>query len=334
MKVQTISHLKRFIKSTSVPFSVVFEVTNMCNLRCLHCYNQEDGTQLGLTEIKTILTDLDKSGCMKLTLTGGEPTLREDFAEILSYCHQREFATTLFTNAILISTDIKKAMLDKPLLAVETSLYGASSRIHDSITGVKGSFDITMENIRWMIEKKLRVIVKSVVMSLNIHDMNALYDLTNELGVGFQCSYRIFPSLNPKKNPENMRIKTEDIKSILKRNRNTLPRDTEDPDADLNDFICNAGRNSCCISAEGKVYPCVALRWECGDLREKSFSEIWEESPVFNRIRLYKEEDFEDCHRCKWKQHCDFCPGMGYFEHGNMLFPSKELCRITNALHL
>ncbi|MBN1828133.1 MAG: SPASM domain-containing protein, partial [Deltaproteobacteria bacterium] len=135
-----------------------------------------------------------------------------------------------------------------------------------------------------------------------------------------------------KRSVAHLRVSSEDI-------RNSLSKKYADPslmDGDANpteeEFLCNAGRDSCCIGADGEVYPCTVLRWKCGNLRRQSFREIWENSAPLKEWRSVTENDYPLCIPCKWKERCRFCPGMGFMEHGNALVPSKEMCRITEAL--
>ena len=334
MKEASLDHLTRIIQLKGIPFSVVFEITNHCNLKCLHCY-QENGKreELSFQEIKVILDDLEKLGTMKVTLTGGEPLLREDFIEIFLYCSYKGFAAKLFTNATLLRSEHKKTFLKKPPFTVECSLYGASAKTHESITGVTGSFEKTLANIKWMVKKGIRVLVKSVMLCLNFHEMNELDRLCHELGVSFSPTLRVFPSCDPARSPEKWRIKTEDLKALCKK-ENVFLKNHSDGDADnkSEDLICNAGREACCITAEGKVYPCVALRWECGDLKRRSLPEIWSQSPIFQKIRFFQNKDFKECFSCPRKRSCNFCPGMSFGERGDMLLPSLELCRLNTFI--
>ncbi len=332
MKEENLDHLIKKIKSKTVPFAVVLEITERCNLACLHCYQGKGGEELKRRELKSLLDALEVSGTMKLTLTGGEPTLREDFPEILSYCHQKGFATTLFTNATHLPENVKKAILETPPFAIECSLYGASAKTHDAITCKSGSFQDTLENIKWMTGKGLRVVVKSVVLSLNYEEIDPLRDLCRGMGIMFHPTYRIFPSRDPGRRPERFRLKNEQIRALTKEREQIFPKNQAEDDAFSEEFICNAGRQACCISADGKVYPCVALRWQCGSMREQTFPEIWNRSPVLEKIRSYREEDFGDCFLCKWKSFCKFCPGLGFSERGDMRLPSEEMCRLTKAV--
>lgn len=335
MKETDFNQLIKTLKGKRAPFSVVFELTGRCNLRCLHCYLPDGGSgearELELKEIRTVLDGLARAGCLKLTLTGGEPTLREDFPEIYSYSREKGFAITLFTNGTRLTPRVRKVLLKSPPLAVECSLYGATPETHDQITRSPGSFDLTLGTLQWLKSKGIPALVKSVIFSVNIQEINRLQGLCRGLGVSFHPTYRVFSSLDPGRSPERLRIRTRQLKGLIQ--RETLPffRSPEAVDPDHEDWICNAGRQACSISAGGKVYPCVALRWESGDLRQTSFQEIWDHSPVLEKIRSYREKDFKTCFRCPSKQECHFCPGMGFFEHGNMLKPSKEMCRMTRA---
>ena len=309
MEKTSLDHLRSIIRLKGVPFSVVFEITDRCNLKCIHCY-QENGEkeELSFHEIKSILDDLEKLGTLKLTLTGGEPWLREDFVEIFFYCSQKGFATILFTNATLLNSEHKKAFIKKPPFAVECSLYGASAEIHESITGVAGSFEKTLRSIKWMTKNKIRISIKSVMLCLNFHELEALYRLCYGLGVSFHPTFRVYPSCDPSRSPERWRIKTDDLKALQKKKVAFLKNHTN-PNNQLGNLICNAGREACCINAEGKVYPCVALRWECGDLKKQSLPEIWIHSPILQKIRSFHDKDFKGCFSCPQKKILQFLSG-------------------------
>ncbi len=324
------------IREKKAPFAVVLEMTKRCNLRCLHCYlpgNAGGKTEeLGIVEIKSILNDLKKAGCLKLTLTGGEPTLRDDFLEVFSYSHQKGFATTLFTNATLLTPRLKRAILKARPYGVEWSVYGASAEVHDTVTGVPGSFHLAVRNMEWLIKRGVRVVMKSVLFSSTYQEVKALDDLSKKWGIPFHPTFRIFSSLDPNRLPEKLRIRTGDLKTLVRGGRFPWFNPPGGDDAPEEEWPCNAGRQACCISAEGKVYPCVALRWECGDLRKGPFEEIWNDSPVLKEIRSYQVKNFKKCFRCRLRRRCHFCPGMGFFEHGDMLRPSQEMCRLTRAM--
>ncbi|OQY12090.1 MAG: hypothetical protein B6I30_05520 [Desulfobacteraceae bacterium 4572_187] len=206
-------------------------------------------------------------------------------------------------------------------MAVECSLYGATAETHDRITGGSDSFDTTLRNLRWMKEAGIHVVVKTVVMTMNVKELGLIRDLTTDLGVTFQPTFRIFTPADPQRFVSHLRVSSEDIQnSVLEKSYDPPLTDGEE-NREKEEFLCNAGRDSCCIGADGEVYPCTVLRVKCGNLREQSFQGIWQDSPRLKEWRSVTENDYPLCARRKWKGNCRFCPGMGFMEHGNPLIP-------------
>lgn len=332
MKEEAFEQFAERLRDRVTPFSVVLELTNLCNLGCVHCYRGADGPELSTREILRILDEIADSGCLKLTLTGGEPSLRADLPVILEACRKRHFAVTLFTNATRISPELAAALSAGPLLAVETSLYGADAGSHEAVTGVPGSFQQTLENIGRLIGLGLRVVIKSVIMDLNRAQLEPLKRLAMECGAGFQPTFRVFSSYHPQRQPERHRLRDSDLRDLTELVRTWQHGDRPPPPRQPHEpFLCHAGRDSCCIGFDGTVYPCTALRQPCGDLRDSSFEKIWHGSETLQTLRSYGQEDFVRCHACAWKERCDFCPALGFAEHGDILEPSEELCRLTRT---
>ena len=72
-----------------MPVSGAFDLTYRCNLRCVHCYcghataqSPAQGAELGTDEVLRLLAEAADAGCLQLVLSGGEPLLRRDFAQI------------------------------------------------------------------------------------------------------------------------------------------------------------------------------------------------------------------------------------------------------------
>ena len=124
--------------SESMLFLAHWELTYSCNLKCRHCYVSKDlGRQeFGLDKAKEVINQLRELGCLYLVFSGGEIFCRKDFFEIASYARDQGFALRLMTNATKINqANIEKIAALLPL-AVEISVYAASSQVHDLITGV------------------------------------------------------------------------------------------------------------------------------------------------------------------------------------------------------
>ncbi|WP_151737573.1 radical SAM/SPASM domain-containing protein [Paenibacillus tengchongensis] len=131
------------------PRTVMINCTPKCNLRCKHCivsdkhYKQQD--ILSLDDMRGFLDDLDAYGVENLVLSGGEPLLWQSIYEIMEDSLNRSYTVVLYTNGMLINekwlTLFRRIQDHKPGgLKLHVSLDGGTPQTHDSIRGVKGSF--------------------------------------------------------------------------------------------------------------------------------------------------------------------------------------------------
>jgi MoaA/NifB/PqqE/SkfB family radical SAM enzyme len=98
------------IKNKRIPLSFDLEITARCNLNCRHCYinlpagdKDARAQELGAAEIMDIARQAVDMGALWCLITGGEPLLRHDFAEIYTGLKRMGLLVSVFTNATLIS---------------------------------------------------------------------------------------------------------------------------------------------------------------------------------------------------------------------------------------
>ena len=134
------------LQGSRFPLAAEFEITDRCNLGCVHCFiNQPAGStahiqhELSTGEIKEILDQIADSGCLHLLLTGGEPLLRPDFSEIYLHARQKGMLVMLFTNATLMTPSVIETLKQAPPILVEVSLYGATQETYEAVTRMPGS---------------------------------------------------------------------------------------------------------------------------------------------------------------------------------------------------
>jgi len=148
-KIQYLKFLPRILFKRGMPLQLIFFVTSRCNLRCSHCFYWRElnhpQKELSLEEIKKIAKN-SRLNLLWLSLTGGEPFLRPDLAEIASsFCHYGKVANiSIPTNAQLKDITFKttKKILTRcpnTYISINISLDGLE-KTHDKIRGVKGSF--------------------------------------------------------------------------------------------------------------------------------------------------------------------------------------------------
>jgi MoaA/NifB/PqqE/SkfB family radical SAM enzyme len=132
--------------------TLIFEVTQACNHACLHCYNywshpDWQGPRLDsrATDVRPLLAHvLDQVECSHVTLTGGEPLLREDLPEIVSFLAGRGVSVTLISNGHLLTEDATADLIQRGVALFELPLLSFRRETHDLLSGSKGAFDAVL----------------------------------------------------------------------------------------------------------------------------------------------------------------------------------------------
>ena len=178
-----------------------WHITDACNFRCRHCYqdNFTKDSELGLDDLIKIYNNITSSAGDKkivISLTGGEPFLKADFFELLTYLDKQEKTEELaiITNGSLINEGLlKKLGAARKLRQIKVSLDGATEKTNDLIRR-PGSFRAVVENINLLQEKTdLEVIVMLTVMRSNNYELPALFQLCRDLKVDPLLIKRFFP---------------------------------------------------------------------------------------------------------------------------------------------
>ncbi|MFP5247187.1 MAG: radical SAM protein, partial [Thermoanaerobaculia bacterium] len=204
-----------------IPVNGTIEVTNRCPLECAHCYNNlpmadahARRRELSTAEHKHLLDELSDLGCLWLLYTGGEIFARADFLEIYSYARAKGFLITLFTNATLIIERIADFLADNPPFDIEVTLYGRTKTTYESLTGIPGSFEKCIRGIHLLLERKLPLKLKTVALTINKHEIRAMRQFAEELGVEFKFDPMINPRIDCSSSPLAVRLTPADIVSL------------------------------------------------------------------------------------------------------------------------
>ena len=136
------------LKGKRFPLSATFELTNRCNMRCVHCFINEPqasraaiSKELSTAQVCDLLDRIAAAGCLFLTLTGGEVFLRSDFEEIYTHALKKGMVVVLFTNGTLITESTARLLAEYRPLMVEITLYGATAEVYENMTRIPGSYE-------------------------------------------------------------------------------------------------------------------------------------------------------------------------------------------------
>ena len=333
------------------------EMTERCNNNCVHCSinlpeddPQTKAREMTTDEIKKILSNAARLGCLKVRFTGGEPLLREDFPELYLFARRLGMRVIIFTNATLITpgfVDLLKRI--PPLAMVEVTLYGLKSQTYEAVTRKTGSYQAAMAGIKLLRKKKIQFVLKWVCLPQNSEDDEAVDGFVSSItGIDKRVSRTVVFDLRCRRGED--RSKSRLIKSLRWQPEEVVVfqygENGEIPEQMI-DFCrqftgvrgdrllsCEAGVTGGCMDAYGCFQPCLPLRHpECVyDLQHGSFEEALND--FFLQLRLKKAtnpEFLKRCAKCFLRGLCDQCPAKSWMEHGTLDIPVDYLCKIAHV---
>ncbi len=268
--------------------SVSFIVTNRCNSRCSYCNSYNiPSEEMSTSEIFSMIDEFATIGVRRIGFTGGEPLLKEDIGNIISYAHKKEITTTLFSNGTLVSSKINELKyLDLLLLSLD-----GPPEIHDSIRGVRGSFNHVLAAIEAAREVRLPVWINTVMTKNNISQLHYLVDLAREKQVRLMFMPVFNHTLSADKNTidelsaDEGGFKKAINKLIISKKRGapivnsiTYFEYVMENWPNFNRIQCRAGVNFCAVDPKGLIYPChFFVGTDCGmDGRQIGFANAFE----------------------------------------------------------
>lgn len=327
--------MHRKVSDDRVPIVGGLELTIHCNLRCVHCYCGDLKPVGGLDteEVKDIVDQLADAGTMWLLLTGGEPLLRKDFAEIYLHVKKRGIFPAVFTNATRITPEIARMFAEWRPFGIEVSLYGATRETYEKVTGIEGSYDRCLEGIRMLIEHGVPPALKTMAIRENVHELDQMHELARSMDLHFRFDTQINPTTGGSASPLGQRLDPDQVLELDRYNMErieawqeyigtfseSLPVETL--------YKCGAGVNAFHIDPYGKLCLCLLARHETYDLRRGSFKEGW--NGFIRELRERKASASHKCGSCSLRSICDSCPAWAHLETGSEEGRVDYLCKVA-----
>jgi radical SAM protein with 4Fe4S-binding SPASM domain len=322
---------------------VVWNATKTCNLECVHCYAdariKHFAGELTTDEAKAMIDDLAAFNVPALLISGGEPLVRPDILDLAEYATTHGVRVTFSTNGTLIDTKKARRIADIGVAYVGISVDGNEER-HDRMRCREGAYRDALRGIRNCRDAGLRVGVRFTVTQDNVAEIDSVFQLVEDEGIGRLCLYHLVYSgrgsylsgidLESKQKRtlmNKMIAKVEqwngegrDIEVMTVDNHadaayiylQLLERDPARAAAAFELIRNNGGNRSGiaigCIDSFGHVHPDqFTTNHSLGSIKERPFSEIWTDSRVKlleglrNRKPLLKGR----CATCNWLPMCN-----------------------------
>jgi MoaA/NifB/PqqE/SkfB family radical SAM enzyme len=170
----------------AAPLYVAWQITNECNLACLHCI-EESGPgkafkdELAREEVLDVIDQLMDHEVPYLSFSGGEPMLHPHFYEMVERVTSRGSQLKIETNGHYLSPENCARLKDLGVKAVQVSLDGATSATFGRMR-VRGEFDKTVQGIRNLAAAGVPIEVNFSPAAFNIHEAARIVDFAHELG--------------------------------------------------------------------------------------------------------------------------------------------------------
>jgi radical SAM protein with 4Fe4S-binding SPASM domain len=340
-----------------VPLSFDLEITARCNNDCRHCYiNLPAGdaaarrAELSVAEIGDLADQAVALGGLWCLISGGEPLLRPDFAEIYLSLRRKGLLVSVFTNACLVSEE-HVALFKKypPRDAVEVTVYGVTEETYERVTRRPGSYTAFRRGLGLLLDNGIRVRLKAMALRSNVHELPAIAAFCRERTADH---FRFDPLLHlrydgdPRRNEEirSERLPAAEIVAIeqadeerataLEKGCDRLIHPEYEGEVCDHLFRCGAGNASFVVSYDGIFRPCADL-WhpDCTyDLRQGRLAEAWNELvPRVRNMRSTNPDFLARCRRCPIINLCLWCPAHAHLETGELDGFSPYFCKVAHA---
>jgi len=327
---------------------ISWNTTNACNLFCQHCYRDagvKAGGELNTEEGMGLIDEIARAGFKIMIFSGGEPLLREDIFQLVEHAVKRGLRPVFGTNGMLIDQTVAEKLKESGAAAMGISLDSADPAKHDRFRGFEGAWRGAVDGMEACRRAGIPFQVHTTVVDWNYDEIEAITDFSVKVGAMAHHLFFLVPT-GRGADIESESLRTERYEKLLER----IMKKQGQVNIELKPTCapkfmriaremgvktrfsrgCLAGTAYCIISPVGNVQPCAYLNISAGNVREKPFSEIWNDNPMFNRLRTL--EYTGGCGVCQYRKICGGCRARALFYHGDYMAEEPWCLYRTSAV--
>ena len=313
--------INRFVEKNHVLPSLSLEITNNCNLKCVHCFVENRGKinqhqWLSLDKINMILKQAYSMNVFKITITGGEPFSHPQIIDILEAIKKYNFICYVLSNGTLINEKnihtIKKCV-NKLFL----SNYGFSQETYETVTNTLGTYSLYNKALKLLNDYNIPYEENIILLKENEKEIPEFIKSGLKIETCI-CGDRYDNHAVLHRPSDNSIMNVYDKLMNEKSCQNRAP----------NDYVCNVGCSSMTVKVTGEVTPCNNYGIVLGNIENDSLESLWKGSQLKRIREKSKFENFKKCLSCPNRQYSFYIlPCNNYQENGDSNMPSSETCR-------
>lgn len=273
------------------PYQMSLDITNNCNLRCLHCYNYSGENicikdELIDDELIKVINDVAQMDIFNMCFCGGEPLLRKDILlKLVKMLSDKDINTSMVSNGLLLTKDVAKELKEAGIKKIQISLDG-TFKSHEKLRGLKGSYEKAVTALENLKEFEISSGIAFSPTSWNIEEFKDVFKLALDLDVTELRVQALMPIGRGSKNediiiPSNTQYRTlmkymNECKKEAKILSKNIDIQWGDPIDHLIRFPINIENNvTMTIKANGNIAPSVYLPLSLGNVRKHSVIDYW-----------------------------------------------------------
>lgn len=335
-----------------VEFHIQWHITNLCNLRCKHCYQDDFSTHQDLDwpSLKkladSVLETLRQwNSVASIHLTGGEPLLKPELFPLLAYLDEspQVHELGLITNGLLLSPEtMERSSAFSKLKKIKISLDGPTAEINDSIRQT-GVFDRVVRNLKRIGRgNRFEFIFMFTLMKRNFRNLPTFIQLCQDLGMDGLILERFIPWGRGREILDEVFDKNQ-WREFLEMLSRFFSMDEEpvsllpyqafqvrfrDGATELLGAPCIIGTEGFCLMPDGAVLPCRRFPISVGNLLDASLVELWESELL---VQLREKENLKGkCRSCDFAS-CRGCRSLALALTGDFLQEDPH-CPLTERV--
>lgn len=297
------------------PLTLVWEITDSCNLACVHCRAACDGLRAVRRDeaVESYLLDyVAREKVFVVNISGGEPLLHPDLAGIVARLTADGVHVGVSTNGFLWPRNSER-LIAAGLRYVQISLDGPPE-VHNRIRRNPQAYDAAIAGLRDARRHGIRTQMNTVLSRLSAPHLDWIYALASELEVQLHVR-RFIPVGTGKVNRELIPGPEEHLALIRRlvelQSRGAVQMDIEEPltarllpAGERPQMGCGAGTTQIGIAMNGDIFPCIFFRHPIGNVLREGLDAAWPGDPLLESIR---DRDTAACSNCHLAAACGGC---------------------------
>jgi MoaA/NifB/PqqE/SkfB family radical SAM enzyme len=270
------SHFWKRMRGRPAPAFVTIAVTYKCQSRCEHCYSDSPTRpleeELTTEELKSVIRQVRGLGAMAVHFSGGEPLLRKDIFDLVSYARSLGLQTRVNTNGILLNEENVKRLKAAGLTECGVSLDSADPAVHNKFRGTEDLHEQALHGIRMLRKFGITCRIMTVALKDSIPEGVAR---TISLGKSLDASYMyiLLPIASGGWDGAYDQILNSHERAQIRALQDLSFAHLEMPTERTN--CCVFRKSILYVSANGNVMPCAFVPFVIGSIKEQPLEQIW-----------------------------------------------------------